>query len=146
MMKLLLLQNDLVVFPKGKMSPCLFKVYRQLLATRKNISYLEFQTLFSQIYFMYVSATPIRHISNYENCYGFIENIRFVQTDSPYIEDAVTVVKLHNEPLSHYTVVPQHRELLMDAFYFGYETQLLTNSCTDSDDRGFAAFRIIRSV
>lgn len=88
---------------------------------------------------------PIRHISSYENCYGYIENIRVLQTDSPYIEDAVSVIKLHNEPLSHFTIVPHHRELLMDAFYYGYEVQLLTNSCTDSEDRGFAAFRIIRT-
>ncbi|XP_055303405.1 uncharacterized protein LOC129569036 [Sitodiplosis mosellana] len=81
--------------------------------------------------------------TTYENCYGFIQYLRILQTDEQE-PDAITVVKLHNEELTHYTLIPHHRELIMDAYFYGYEVQLLTNSCTDSDDRGFASFRIIR--
>lgn len=57
---------------------------------------------------------------------------------------AKTVIKLHNEPVKHYTIVLHHRELLMDTFFYNYEVQLLTSSCSNSEDYGFAAFRIIQ--
>lgn len=80
----------------------------------------------------------------YENCFGFLQNVRVLQTEGQ-VPDALTVVKLHNEPVTHYTTVPHHREIILDAYLYNLEVQLLTNSCNDQNDRGFAAFRIIRS-
>lgn len=56
---------------------------------------------------------------------------------------STTVIKLQNEPVEHYTDVPHFRELLLNAFFYNFEIQLLTSSC-EAVDYGFAAFRMIQ--
>lgn len=79
----------------------------------------------------------------FENCFGFIQYIRFLQDDDNQTPTELTVIKLKNEDKPNYTSIAQTKLILMDAYYYDLEVQLLTNSCGRGDG-GFSDFKVYR--
>lgn len=82
-------------------------------------------------------------VKQYDMCYGYIQWIQLLEAKDNK-RSAVTVVKIKNENWPHYTSFEQHRDLLLAAYLFNLEVELLSNSCNQPDDRTFEAFRVHR--
>ncbi|XP_055315688.1 uncharacterized protein LOC129575736 [Sitodiplosis mosellana] len=72
-------------------------------------------------------------------CSGFIEYIRL---DQDTIGQSV-VLKFKDKPKEFFTRVIPLFDALFDIFLQGMDIQLITNSCEEGNDHGFAAFQIL---